>query len=244
MKPVWAARISKNCEAALGRLRLIPGIEILETESSWWLRGSTLSDELQLKLRTLPDGELFRVLEDGQLVPIDLRVPHGVLPAGAWSLIRVAISPSLPVTLFAGKVAEQAQLKLVSSYDEQAANVLLVPFHVLYQWGQTAPLIRLTPLRFATRLDGTTIVCGTPLPSIRGEFFVERDGIAIAAGRACSPALSTTMLAERWGLEEGDLCLWDDKGQQLISSDQFVACGRSALQSTFDALGGSVDVSN
>ncbi|QDT32156.1 hypothetical protein [Thalassoglobus polymorphus] len=243
MKSLWAARISKNCETALGRLRLIPGIEVLESESSWWLRGSTLTDELQLKLRTLPDGELFRVLEDGQLIPIDLRVPHGVLPDGDWRPIREVISPSLPVTLFAGKVAEQAQLKLLSSYDEQAANVLLVPFQALYQWGQTAPLIRLTPLRFATRLDGTTIVCGTPLPSIRGQFFVERDGIAIVAGRACSPALSTTMLAGRWGLEAGDLCLWDDEGQQLIPSGQFIACGRSALQSTCDALRRGVDVS-
>ncbi len=235
----WAARIPDCAASALGRLRLLKGIEVAQSENEWWLRGPALTGELELLLRTLPDGELFLVLNDGQLVPIDRRVPDGVLPQLRWRLIRDAISPTLPTSGFAGRLTDKTPIKLVHSHEERPANVLVVSFFEFQAWADNAPAIRLQRLRFATRHDGNTIIHGEPIPSLEGNRFTEQSGIVVPLGMSWSPFLAPDQLAKRWRLDKGDIALWTEAGRERITADQFVACHRSSILATSRSLTGA-----
>lgn len=228
----WAVRIPDNAAAALGRLRLLKGIEVAQGINEWWLRGSALTDELELLLRTLPDGELFLVLDDGQLVPIDRRVPDGELPQVRWRPIRDAVAPSLPASGFAGRLTDKIPIQLVRSFEERPVNVMVVSFSEFKAWAKNAPVIRLQRLRFATRHDGKTIIHGEPIPPLNGKRFTEQSGIAVPLGISWSPFLEADQLATRWQLNQGDICLWTAEGRELVTADQFVACQRSSILET------------
>lgn len=235
----WAARIPNDAVPALGRLRLLKGIGAAQSKNEWWLRGSSLTGELELLLRTLPDGELFHVLDDDQLVPIDRHVPDGVLPQLRWQPIRDAISPTLPTSGFAGRLAEKIPIKLVRSHEERPSNVLVVSFFEFQAWAENASAIRLQRLRFATRHDGKTIIHGEPIPSLEGNRFTEQSGIAVLLGVSWSPLLDAEELAKRWRLDQGDIVLWTDAGREHITADQFVACQRSSILATARTLAGA-----
>ncbi len=239
MKTAWAARVSDDAVTALGRYRLLTNIDAARGESECWLRGPALTDELELLLRTLPDGELFLVLDDGQLMPIDRRVPDGVLPQLRWQPIRDAISPTLPTSGFAGRLTDKISIKLVRSHEERPANVLVVSFSEFQAWAENAPVVRLQRLRFATRHDGNTIIHGEPIPSLSGKRFTEQSGIAVPLGMSWNPFLDAEQLAKRWRLDQGDIALWTDVGRERITADQFVACQRSSILATARSLVGA-----
>lgn len=235
MSERWAARLDCADARAVGPLRLRPGLEVLEQEGALWLRGEGTDDALDLALRKIPGAERFEVLPDGVLRPIGRRVPRGRLPDGAWVPLRGWLVLEPQTGALAATTDAPAELRVVRSAATAEANVLLLPLAAWADWVLQAPEVRLRPLDFAADRQGRTVVRGTPLPSLAGERWVERSGVAVPCGYEWVPALEAPALRAWLRLESGDLALLGRDGAvDVVPAASFVRARRTAVRATVE----------
>ena len=97
----WTIRLPVEDAEHLGKLRLINGLSILVDGASVWLRGEYLDEDLNRRIRSIPDAERFLIKADQQLTRPDETVPCARLPDGSWEPLRSWLSIKLPVAGFA-----------------------------------------------------------------------------------------------------------------------------------------------
>jgi hypothetical protein len=217
-------------------LRTVPGIEANEADDHFWLRGDTLDDDLDLKLRKLPGAVRYTVLPDGQLVARGDRVPKGRLPDGEWTPLADWIGLVPQPAALSGESGQRVPLRLVRGDEDQAPTILVTDLAAWQSYVVGAPELRLRPLTFAAAADGRVLVRGHPLPPLPGVRYVEHDRVAIPCGLTFSPPLEPPVLHELLGLASGELALFDaDGGFERVHSDQFVRATRSAARFTAES---------
>jgi len=232
----WVACVAAADVPGLAALRLVAGLEVAIVGEVAWLRGPAMNDALALALQKIPGLRRFTLQADGQLIAEGTRVPKGRLTAAAWSPLRDGQRVALPRALGATGAGSGAPLELVRSAVEQPANALLTDLHTWPSWAETAPEIRLRPLRFATANDGRVWIEGTPLPAITGRRFYLREGVAMPCGFACIPDLGAPALRRWLALAEGDTAFAEPEGSwEILRAEQFVPALRSAVRATMES---------
>lgn len=238
MSSTWAAKVARSQVVALGRLRLLPGVEFGEERDAFWLRGSGPLDEICSLLQTVPHLQLFDVDEDGKLRPLGKLLSDGQLPTVKFVPIQQAIVPQLPIAAFSQAKVAAVPMPLVRGGDEQAASLLLTDLETWSDYAIEAPEVRLNRWRFAAASDGRVAVHGEPIPSLPGQQFWVTHGVALPVGWCCEPVIDGAVLADRVGVQEGELVLWHTTGEiERLSGEAFVHASRSAVRSTVKALG-------
>lgn len=233
----WACRLPVDAAPALAALRLQTGIRQGLEGKSLWLRGDRLDDALRDQLLRLPAGVLYEHLPDGQLRADDQLVPVTRLPVLDWKPLSEMLAIELPTGGLAGELPSRVPLTLVRAERYQPPDVLLIPFDEFARWGESAPAVRMSKLRFAVRADNLALVQGEPLPPLPGRLFVSQSGIAVPAGWTWDPPVDAAALVAMWNLVEGELLLWESAETiQRIAMDEFVRCTRSSLFATRNAL--------
>ena len=208
------------------------GIEVGVDSDSLWLRGRIHSESLDALLRALPALHRYHWEKDDALRPLDSRLASGRFPGVSWQSLRTWLLVTLPVAQFPVLKPPSVAVRLVASGDMQPANASLVPLATWVTWAQTAPELRLKPLRFATAMNGCCLVLGAPLPSIPGRLFVAGEGIVIPAGSAWFPAVSALTLRRLFGTPDQDIVLWDEDGIRHLSSELIVPASRANARAT------------
>lgn len=205
-------------------------VEALPTGGQLWLRWGSSNDLLE-QVKRIPGGQLFEVIENGQLVPYGLRVPRGVLPEGRWQPLGKWLSLTLPLARFSSNHFERAPLTLVREDQISEPQILLTDVQTWHNYAITAPQIRLDRWTFAVSDRGQVVVRGLPLPPLPGERLVERDGIATIAGWCWSPGLEAKIVAKAFGLAEGDVLLWlTSDHYEVVRACDFVKATRQAAR--------------
>ena len=236
MQPTWAAQLGRREADAAECLRTLPGIEACEAGEHLWLRGDTLDDDLDLKLRKLPGAVRYTVRPDGQLVARGDRVPKGRLPDGEWKLLADWIELTPQPAALGGEFSERVPLRLVRGDVEEAPNILVTDMATWRNYAAGAPELRLRPLTFAAAADGRVLVRGQPLPPLPGVRYVEHDRVAVPCGLTFCPALEPAVLHELLGLAPAELALFDAVGGfERLHCDQFVRATRSAVRFTVES---------
>lgn len=231
MNPTWAVWLPVEGAPSAAGLRLEPGVEVLELPDAIWLRGSSTDERIQKLLLQLPGACRFDVFPGGELRPAGSRLPSGRLPAGAWTRLKDWIEVELPAAAFAAGDPVRTPLQWVRVPGAGDANVLLATLADWATYGDTAPQIRLKPLRFAVAADGRVVVQGHPLPPLPGERYYERAGVAVPCGWGWSPAVEPELFRDTWKLQPQDLALVSADGSwERIRADQFVRATRSAIR--------------
>ncbi|QDU59382.1 hypothetical protein Pan216_02100 [Planctomycetes bacterium Pan216] len=229
-----AVRLPRHETAMLGRLRCHRGITLHDAGESLWLRVDGEDDRRDRIILALP-GDRFRVLPDGQLVRPHQLVPKGRIPEGPWHPLAEWMSVSLAPAGFAGELADRRKLTLVRGGTVRDATLLLTSVHAWRDYAASAPRVRLDPLVFAMNRSGDVIIKGSPLPPLVGTRYVERDGVAVEAGWTWEPALEPIVVAQAFGIEEGDLVLLTrDRGWQHLGAGDFVRATRQAARASFE----------
>ncbi len=224
--------------ATLGRLRQCAGVDAGEREDQVWLRITDASEELEADLRTLP-GTRFDVLPDGQLVPHGNLTPQGYLPELHWSDLRSWIQIDVSAPTLSGVSPGPTTLQVVRGGCAGEANVLLTSMETWRDYALHAAQVRLDALTFATSDDGQVVVRGTPCPPIAGVRYVEREGIAVAAGWTHRPQIDSEVMAHGLGLEAGDIAMFHaDNSWDLIRDGELVRASRTAVRASTEAQGG------
>jgi hypothetical protein len=214
-------------------LRLRPDVQVCDAPDAVWLRGGNMTEDLDLDLRKLPGGRRFRLGPDGRLTAAGARVPKGRLPDSGWQSLSAWLKPDPQPAALAGEVTQRVPLTLVRTSHEQSPGVLVTPLETWADYATTAPAVRLRPLRFAASADGRAVVWGDPLPPVPGRRYVEREGVAVPAGWAWSPAVEPAVVRDLLGLAAGDLALFDEDGTyELVAAGGFARATRSGVRAT------------
>lgn len=230
MNTPWAVRIDPAHMGAVGLLRLHKGILACEVAGNIWLSGDHLDEATELMLRKLAPAERYVVQPDGTLVPAGGQVPRGHLPKADWTPLAQWMTPRVQAAALPGDLPDRVALRLAPGGRQAEPNVLITTWDVWGVYAESAPAIRLAPLRFAG--DGTRVLIrGTPLPPLPGQPHVETAGIAVPCGWTWEPAVETTVLRSLLGLGDGDLALLSRDGEyERIPAEAFVRAERSAVR--------------
>jgi len=228
----WAIQLSSNHGALLGALRLVNGIEVGLDSNSLWLRSRARDESLDALLRALPAMHRFDWEKEDVLRPVGSRLASARFPEVNWQPLRAWLQVTFPVAQLPAVKPFPVAMRLVPSGAMQPANAALVPLANWVAWAESAPELRLRPLRFATAMDGCCLVLGAPLPSIPGRLFVERDGVVIPAGVAWSPAVSALTLRRLFGAPDQNIVLWDEAGIRHLSPELIVPASRANARAT------------
>ena len=233
----WAICIAREDAGSLAAIRLIPGIEVSEIDGTIWLRGQRGDEKLGAKLSALPATARYEWLASNQLRRIEERIPSHRFPAVQWQRLDAWLQVEMPIAAVPAELPRPIPLRLVRSTDEKDPELLLARLDDLARFAATAARVRLEPLQFAANGNGDALVRGRPLPPVPGKRFVIHDAVAVPAGFSWEPAVSSEVLARRFGVSGDALILWNEDGTiTRLHSEQFVALSRSAIRATQQAL--------
>ena len=233
----WLAVLPLDGAPALAEARLFPGIEIAAAGDTLWLRGAHFSPEIATAFKgvsglewrePLPGG---RWRQPGDVLPGGT-VPHDLVPAD-WRPLSDALVPEPPDFLPVHSPGERIPLRILPGGPERPANLLLLPLSDLCRWAESAPDVRLKPLRFAVNTAGEALVLGTPLPPLPGQPWWERQGIAIPCGCHAAPPLSPEILRRVLGVPEHsrELVLLHPSGtREHIPGESLVSLNRASIR--------------
>lgn len=229
----WAVRLDGDDRALASRLRLEREIEVCAVDESLWLRGPLANEPLERKVRLLPGGERYAVLDDGQLIPSGGCVPTAYLPRDGWRPIHEWLKPALPVAALASRERPAVRLELVRDAAEREPTMLLTSLSAWVEYASTAPQVRLDRWSFAAAADGRILIRGQPLPPLPGTRYVELAGVAVPAGWHWWPAVDPESLRGLLRLSDQDMALLGFEGDyERVATGDFVRATRSAARKT------------
>ena len=215
----------------MGKLRLIKGLSILVDGTSVWLRGDYLDDELDQRIRSIPNAVRFMIQANRQLTRPGETVPCAQLPDGLWQPLRAWLSTKLPVAGFAAEAGSGVMLKLVRSSKNRQANLMLSSWERWRAYAIQAPAVRLSRLGFAVSENADVLIRGTPLPPIPGHRFIEDHGIIVPIGWQFEPNVGSVIVRQVLKLDETVKALFSEDGSfELVPDTAFVQATRSAVR--------------
>ena len=228
----FAARFAPECARLAVALRTRDGIQACEREGAVWLRTAPEAISQEQWTRHAAGGELYRLQEDGQLIPIAGRVPCGRLPDGPWQPIAKWARLTVPQASFPAARPAPATLRLVPGGEFSEPDVLILPLDSWRRYVERAPRFRFRSLKFAVSSDRRALVTGRPLPPLAGDRYVRRDRIVVPAGWTWTPAVDAASLAAAMGLAGDDLLLWHADGScDHVAASRLSIVTRSAVRS-------------
>ena len=230
----WFASIPLSRARYLSGLRQFHGIEVLDEGEGErvWLRGPDLKEEILYSLKGVLDCHLYTPHGDGQIVPHDKTIPKGYEPKGQWTSVGSWLTTLPPRSRFPIKTVVGVKLNLVRGGHQKPPKLAILSHADWLSYANSAPKVRLDRLAFAACRKGILVI-GEPLPSLRGKYFWESDGIAVPIGFSWRPAVGSSVLRSLFGLADGDIALLLPKnGCTIIRNDQFVGASRSAARLT------------
>ena len=236
----WVAVLSGRDAAAMHILRGLPGVQIADTVAGdIWLRGPLGADgRPPVELVSVAWRGLWRDLGDGRLCESVSAVPSRRLPELFWRPLEELSRPTLSSSAVPATLETRCPIRLIPDPSPLEPSVLRASLEAFHAWVTTAPVIRLSPLRFAVSDRGEVVVCGAPIPSIHGQRY-HRLGeiIACPLGWQVDPPVPEPVLKHTLGLNPGDLALLSRDGTvDHIANACLMPVSRAAVRLTVAGL--------
>jgi hypothetical protein len=239
----WAASFPRHSVESALALRRQNGLEAHDAGDFVWLRGSRDLIGLLPLLHRIPEITIYTIAATGVLTPLGRRIPAEMtLPGGPWQPLSVATVLAPQPAALPAVVPEGVALRLGRSEAEEQPGAIILPLATWADWAIHAPQVRLTPLRFAVCGDGRTLVLGRPLPPLRGDLLVDREGVLVACGYCWRPGVEAAVVRRLLNLAAGDVAILtvDDRVER-IPAEAMVAASRSAARASLAAQKQSVE---
>lgn len=196
----------------LGAIRHWDNLKVGFEGDTVWVKDFSPFQFDSLEVKTLPHKTLYysnghRLFLHGSLLP------DQALPNVLWSPIERGLPASLPAFNhnFFG-LNEKAAARLVSTDDEKEAFALKVNLATLRAYIESAPAIRLEPLRWVMIDETEAFVLGGPLLPLQGEAFWNEDDFLFPAGHALELPLLSDALKQILNPDEEDWIIWKEDG--------------------------------
>ena len=241
----WATSIPKTSAPCLVSLKPFFGVRVTEVDGQIWIKGEATSEAEKLNidacLKQISGAVRFDRLSDDQLIETGNKLPSTRLPDRSemdWMLLTDWFTFKFPLTSLVGTVSDSAAIEIVrgsSPHANQSLEPSLLICHIkaFVAWADQASEHRIRRLSFACNPEGTVIIRGTPLPSIRGTSFIAHDQIAVESGHSWAPAVSVETLKQILRADVTKLLVCQaGKSIQTIEQTDFVAATRAGIRST------------
>jgi hypothetical protein len=185
---------------------------VAELGDTLWVRGSKKDVDAEPVLSLLPAARFFDLIEPDRLRGHGRLVPTMRLPPTRFQPLRAFLSLRVPALALPAESSKAVELRLVPGrapgQPSRLEELLLARIESFREFLSEAPSHRLSPLVFALNGRGEALIRGTPLPSIPGERFLSRDGIAVPAGWVWTPTVGYSVLRNWLGLAPSTLAVW------------------------------------
>jgi hypothetical protein len=224
--------IADKDKDSLGAVRCIDGLKAAVNSRGIWLSISEEAAKSNIGIQQLPAVKTYFIDEHNYLFLPDTHTPVDVLNIETWLPIDQFITIEIPVAAMPGKIKLQIQISVVASEKVRNGNVLLTSLDVWKTYAETAPAVRLQPLKFAASEKEAVFIVGNPLPSIPGKEYWIQDKIALPCGYDFEWPFLATAIANKLDVQE-ELIIFDENGNwQRIAENYFVHATRSAVRLT------------
>lgn len=219
--------------AALAAVRAVPGLQAAAGAGGLWLRGLPAAELLPLPLRALPAAGRYRLDAEGRLFAEGQATPARLLPPLSWQPATALLPLELPTAALPGQPAPRYHPRLVPSGRAEAGVGLLTTLPAWLAYAETAPAVRLQPLRFAAADDGRVLVLGTPLPPLPGQELWRSAGLLLPAGYDFEAPLLAPLLARQLNPAGLDALLFGADGEwERIEAAHLLPATRGAVRLT------------
>ena len=162
-------------------------------------------------------------------------LPVAQLPYGPWLPVSEACAPQAEPAALPGAMPERVALRVVADGVERPCTALVCAWDEWTRWADTAPALRLAPLRFA-RCGAEALVVGAPLPGLPGTRCHQDGPLLLPAGATLEPACSAATARRVFRLAEGELALVGADGTwDAVPAGALLAATRANVRATAQA---------
>ena len=217
----------------LGSIRHWEQLKVGFEQPKIWLKDLDYAHISSVEVQTLPSKRIYTE-KDGKLFPLGSLLPEGRLPSVMWTPISRAFPvsrPSLNHNYFG--LTKTMEIRLITSENEQESVASLFPVKQLGKYLESAPAIRLKPLKWTLLDKHHALVLGTPLLPVAGVTYWQEGRSLLPAGFKLELHALNEHLTSLAGAEGNDLVLWDPSGNYtLIREDQWEQLSLSSFRLT------------
>jgi len=222
----------------LGGVRNLPGLQVAEASGQLWLRGLPPTGEQPLAVRALPAHTAYTLDAQGRLFPAGSATPVARLPELSWQAIQSFVPLEMPTAALPAQGALPYRPRLLASNRAEPGAGLLTTLAAWQAYAESAPEIRLQPLRFAVAADGRVLLLGTPLPPLPGQELWQQESLLLPAGFDLEAPLLGPLLAQKLNpANDGLVLLGEDGSWEKVALDNLVPATRSAVRLTVERFG-------
>ena len=232
----WVVELSELLPGGLAGVRHLPHLRYAPqpAEGRGWLRGWPADQLLPLPVRQLPAAATYRLGAEDQLFPAGRTTPVSRLPAGlSWLTLREQLPLTLPPAALPGRLPDPAPLRLVPLPAAAPGTALLTTLAAWLHYADTAPEVRLLPLRFAVAGPARVLVLGAPLPPLPGRELWQHGPLLLPSGLGFESELVATLVTRQLNLAGTELLLFGaEGGWERIPEANLVPATRAAVRLT------------
>ena len=219
----------------LGNIRDWENLKMGKEGNLLWLKGFTEEQLSAMDLQTIPYKKMYyakgaKLFEQGSLLPCRDQ------PALLWT----AISRSLPLRLpdfnhnYFG-IDNKVSVQLSQTAVEKDAFALICPLAELGNYLQTAPAIRLQPLKWVVINQKNALILGAPLLPIKGKAFWQNRDSLLPLGYDFELSILSSSINEALNPSRNNWLLWNEQHNYTnIPKELFQALSISSYRKTIE----------
>lgn len=227
----------------------VGSIKVATNDEGLWVHSDTVAREDGEKfLRMLPGGLLFEDDSPLGLRPIGQTMVSRAAPKVEWSspaslaaLELPSPSPLAPHAELENPKADQldrTRLTLMPAKSFREPSGVICKIEDWLDYALRTPLFRFRHLQFAARNDGSVLIIGAPIPSLRGMGLVEKERILVPCSYDWYPSVPADTIKRLLSIEPGTWLLWSRESLlESIPDEHFISSTRSSIRATFESIG-------
>ena len=233
----WLLELPAGREEWLAPIRHWPALKVATGEGALWVSGLDDAGVTAVAVRAIPQKNVWRQ-QGNMLFAQDSLVPSRRAPSLLWTPIVRGLPLELPPenhNLF--DVPASLEISLVRSDPQAMPAALRISMHLLRDYVEAAPAVRLSKLQWVV-LDGAqAMITGTPLLPLPGDAYWYDGGSWLPAGYDFEWPSLRQAIRQRLGGEGDDLIFWNADGTYIrIAQSRFRPLSISSFRQTHALL--------
>ncbi len=175
-------RVKKAHQGDLANIRPWTDLKVGFDEEYVWIKDFNFMQINSLEVKSMPYKTVYYT-KDGKLHLQGSLLPDRNVPSLVWTRMDRALPVELPRLNhnFFG-LEERVSTKLIPSEKEEKAVALLTTMDALRAYVESAPAIRLQPLRWTIVNGDWALIFGTPLLPLQGDTYWQHGNLLIPTG--------------------------------------------------------------
>lgn len=222
--------ISEDKINHLGAIRKWNNLKAAFDKGLIWIKDFDYAQINSVEVKSIPEKQIFYERQ-GRLFLLNSLLPECIVPSLLWTSIERALPVKLPSfnhNYFGLK--QEVAVRLVPSDHEIKTVASIVKIQALKAYLETAPEVRLRPLKWVLLNSDRALILGSPQLPVSGEVFWQQGRFLIPAGFNFDLVLLADELANRIDRDQDHWIMWNSEiTYALIRKTDFMPLSLSSF---------------